>query len=491
MNRSILSRSAAALLLAGLSACTTLGPDYRVPEGSAYLRPEASGAFLETGNDRVRPSAPLPDRWWSLYRSPALDALIESALRDNVELKVAVANLRRADAAYEVTEDAAGPDFEVDASVQRARISGESLLQEEALPVMNLGDAKFGISYLFDMFGKLRRGQEAARADSEAAQAALDLAKVALAARVTGSYVAICHANRALAVAQHSVELQQRGRDVVRRLVEAGRGTPPDLARAEAQVATLEATLPPLRARRQAAEYELAALLGRTPGQLPDGVADCRQAPEINQPIPVGDGRALLARRPDVREAERRLAAATARIGVATADMYPQIRLGASLGALGTVEDFGSPATQMFGIGPLISWSIPGKAAHARVHAAQAGADATVAQFDHTVLQALREVQTALSQYAQDLQRLQSLRQAQRQADLAAGQNRRLYQAGRNPYLSSLDADRTLASADITLANAEAQLAQDQIQLFLALGGGWRAGDGATAQKDTGAAGGN
>jgi NodT family efflux transporter outer membrane factor (OMF) lipoprotein len=462
------------LLVGSLTACTTVGPNYEIPKDSAYQRPQANGAFLDTGNDRIQPSAPLPERWWSLYRSPVLDSLVETALRDNVELKVAVANLHRADAMYRVAEDAAGPDFEVDASAERARLSGESLLQEEQLPVMNLGEAKVGVSYLFDMFGKLKRGEQAAHADSEAAQAALDLAKVALVARVTGSYVGICHANHELVVAQHSVDLQKRGREVAQRLVSAGRGTPPDLARAEAQVATLEAALPPLRAKRQAAEYQLTALLGRTPGQLPEGVADCQQPPEINQPIPIGDGRALLARRPDVREAERRLAAATARIGVATADMYPQIRFGASVGAIGTIGSFGSPATQMFGIGPLISWSIPGKAAHARVRAAEAGADAAVAQFDHTVLEALREVQTALSQYAQDLQRLQSLRQAQQQADLAAAQNRRLYQAGRNPYLTSLDADRSLASADITLATAEAQVAQDQIQLFLALGGGWK-----------------
>lgn len=468
-----LCRRAGALLLAGLAGCSTVGPDYAIPADAAYARADANGAFLDTGNDRVLPSAPLPPRWWSLYRAPALDALVQAALQDNAELRIAAANLRRADALYRVAEDAAGPDAEVEASAQRARISGESLLQEAPLPVMDLGDARVGVSYLFDMFGKLRRGEQAAQADSEAAQAALDLARVALVARVTGNYLAICHANHALAVATHSVELQRRGREVTRRLIEAGRAAPPELARAQAQLATLEAALPPLRAQREAAEYRLAALLGRTPGQLPDGVADCSQAPQIAQPIPVGDGRALLARRPDVREAERRLAAATARIGVATADLYPQIRLGASVGAVGTLGSFGSPATQMFGIGPLISWSIPGKAAHARVQATEAGADAALAQFDHVVLEALRETQTALSQYAQDLQRLQSLQQAQRQAELAAEQNRRLYQAGRSPYLSSLDADRGLAGADITLANAQAQLAQDQIQLFLALGGGW------------------
>ena len=214
---------------------------------------------------------------------------------------------------------------------------------------------------------------------------------------------------------------------------------------------------------------------------------DCAHAPGLAQPLPVGDGRALLQRRPDVRQAERKLASATARIGVATAELYPDIRLGASLGAAGLLEDFGTPMTQQWSIGPLISWTLPSSGTHARIHAAEAGADAALAEFDHTVLQALRETQTALDRYAQDLRRLQSLRTAQEQAALAAEQNRRLYQGGRTPYLSSLDADRSLASSDATLAAAEAQVSRDQIHLFLVLGGGWQASaaapDAATAAK--------
>ncbi|MFT4249295.1 MAG: TolC family protein, partial [Pseudomonas sp.] len=170
-----LPRLALAAVMIALTACRTVGPDYALPAQAAYNRPEANAAFLDTGNPQVQPSAPLPQRWWSLYRSPELDALIEAALHDNAELKVAAASLRRADAAWRVAEDAAGPDFEVEASAQRARLSGESLLQDEQLPVMDLGEAKLGASYLLDLFGKLRRGEQAARADSEAAQAALDL----------------------------------------------------------------------------------------------------------------------------------------------------------------------------------------------------------------------------------------------------------------------------------------------------------------------------
>ncbi|MCC8536404.1 efflux transporter outer membrane subunit [Xanthomonas axonopodis pv. poinsettiicola] len=469
-------------VIAGVAACSTVGPDYALPPDAAYSRPAANAAFLDTGNAQVQPGAALPARWWALYQDPILDGLIEQALRDNVELKVAGANLRRAAAVYEQAMDAGGFDYDVEAGVSRAQVSAEAFLQEEKLPVFNLADGKLGVSYQFDLFGKLQRGAEAAHADTQVAQAAIDLARVTVAAQVAGSYVEICHANHELHVAEHSLQLQQRSREITQRLIAAGRGTPPDLARATAQVAMLEAALPPLRARRQAAGYQLAALLGKTPGQVPAGVQDCAHAPGLRQPIPIGDGRALLARRPDVRQAERRLAAATARIGVATAELYPDIRLGGSIGATGLLADVGEPATHAWSFGPLISWTLPSAGAHARVRATEAGADAALAQFDHTVLQALREVQTALSRYAQDLDRLHLLEQAQQQADLASAQNRRLYQGGRTPYLSSLDAERTLATADMALANAQAQVSQDQLQVFLALGGGWE-GAPATAAR--------
>ena len=417
-----------------------------------------------------------------------LSRLIEQALRDNVELKAADAHLRRAAALYEQAMDAGGFEYEADAGVSRAQLSAESFLLEHELPPINLADGKFAVSYQFDLFGKLRRGAEAARADEQSVAAARDIARITVVAEVADNYLDICHANHELQVAKHSLQLQQRGREVTQRLIAAGRGTAPELARANAQVAMLEAALPPLQAKRQAAAYSLAALLGQTPGQLPTGVVDCAHAPVLQQPLPVGDGRALLARRPDVRQAERKLAAATARIGVATAALYPDIRLGASVGAAGLLADFGEPLTQQWSLGPLISWTLPSSGTRARIQATEAGADAALAEFDHTVLQALRETQTALDRYAQDLRRLHSLQVAQQQATLAAAQNRRLYQGGRTPYLSSLDADRSLATADATLAEAQAQVSRDQIHLFLALGGGWDAGaDAAPAAAPTAA----
>jgi NodT family efflux transporter outer membrane factor (OMF) lipoprotein len=470
-----LPRLALGLGLGTLAACATVGPDYHLPGEAAANRAEAQGAFLDTGNDRVAPGQPLPERWWALYDDPVLDGLIERALAANAGLRAASANLERATAVYEQALDAGGLEYAAEAGAQRAQVSAESFLLSEKLPVFNLGSGGLKISYDFDLFGKLRRASEAAHADAQATQAALDLARIGVVAQVAGNYLDICNANHELDIARHSVDLQQHSLDIARRLADAGRGTVVDVTRAQAQVAALQAALPPLQAHKRAAEYSLAALLGNTPGQLPEGVDGCATAPHPDRPIPVGDGRALLARRPDVRAAERRLAAATARIGVATAELYPDIRLGAAAGAAGLLDDFGEAATRQWSIGPLISWSIPSNGARARVAASEAGARAALAQFDQTVLDALRETQTLLDAYAQDLQRLQALRTAHDAARLAAEQNRRLYVGGRAPYLASLDADRTQAGSDAQVAAAEAQVSQDQVRLMLALGGGWQA----------------
>ncbi|MFB9159394.1 TolC family protein, partial [Chromobacterium violaceum] len=179
----------------------------------------------------------------------------------------------------------------------------------------------------------------------------------------------------------------------------------------------------------------------------------------------------------DVREAERKPAAATAaanaRIGVAAAQLYPSISLGASAGVTGLLEHAGEDRTRRWSLGPLISWTIPDRGARARVKAAEADADAALAHFDGVVLNALRETETALTFYAKDLERNADLRSARDNARAAAQDNRRLYAAGRAPYLASLDADRALAGNESALAASDAQVALDQVNLFLALGGGW------------------
>ncbi|MNN24072.1 Outer membrane protein OprM precursor [compost metagenome] len=283
-----------------------------------------------------------------------------------------------------------------------------------------------------------------------------------------------CTATHELHVAQHQLDLQVRGAQLAQKMVDAGRGMPTDVLRAQAQADALRAVLPRYRAEQEGAAYRLAVMLGKPPTALDMSSVACEHVPTLRQALPVGDGAALLKRRPDVRQAERELASATAKIGVATADLYPQIRIGASAGFTGILDHLGQAPTAHWGWGPAISWTIPTSGTRARIHNMEAGAEGALAHFDGVVLRALRETQSALSSYTHELERNQALRDARDKADEAARHNRLLYQAGRSPYLQSLDADRTLANNDAALAASDAQIAMDQINLFVALGGGWQ-----------------
>jgi outer membrane protein TolC len=282
-----------------------------------------------------------------------------------------------------------------------------------------------------------------------------------------------CSAAEELRIAQRSLDLQRQRVSVSRRLQQAGRGNAPDVTSGQTQVETLSANIPVFTARRRIAQYQLATLLARAPADLPKGVFACNKTPVIAQPLPVGDGAALLRRRPDVREAERKLAGSTARIGVATGALFPTVTLGASAGLTGVLEDLGTQPTARWGFGPLISWTFPVNGQRGRIQAAQYGADAALAQFDGVVLKALRETQSSLATYAADYTRADALTAAQKSATESADQTHRFYLAGRESFIADLDATRVLTTTNSQLAAARGQVALDQVNLFLALGGGW------------------
>jgi outer membrane protein TolC len=193
----------------------------------------------------------------------------------------------------------------------------------------------------------------------------------------------------------------------------------------------------------------------------------------LQRPLPVGDGAALLKRRPDVRQAERGLAGATARIGVATAALYPDVSLGLSVGSTGLLTQLTEASAGYWGLGSLISWTLPDASSHARVEGANATAAAALAHFDGVVLNALRETESSLTVYARDLQRNADLHAARDHLAEAADQAEGLFKAGRSPYLNGLSAKQALAQAEQGLAVSEDQISVDQVSLFLALGGGW------------------
>jgi NodT family efflux transporter outer membrane factor (OMF) lipoprotein len=461
------------VLAAAVAACTTVGPDYHVPKEAVVKRDAANAGFMGAAEQPYK-SEPLPADWWRLYKDPTLDKLIAKAFSANADLRVAAANLARAHGVLEEVEEKKRPEVETSVAPVYGRIAGASLGIPEQLPRTGIYDGDIKIGYLLDIWGRVRRAVEAAEADVEAAQAASDLTHVIVAADTTRAYAEACSAGYQLKVAQDSVDLQQKFATLTAERAQRGRGIAIDNSRAQAQLDQLRANLPPLEAHRRTALYRLAVLTGEVPSAFPAEVAQCATPPRVAAAIPVGDGAALLRRRPDVRQAERMLAGATARIGVATAELYPNITLGASFGGVGFMNQFGDANTWKFSLGPLIQWNLPATSS-ARSHIAQAEANTagTLAKFDSVVLNALRETESALTVYARELDRNAMLRAARDQSALASKQTARLYQFGRTDFLAALDADRTLASAESVLAASDVQLAADQVQLFLALGGGW------------------
>lgn len=471
MRARLFSLAALPLLLA---ACgTVVGPNYTVPEQAVVKRPEAAAPFVGA-TEKPFSQQPLPAHWWRLYRDDTLDALVAQAFSANTDLRVASANLARAQAVVQEAEQLGRPGVDVSASPGFGRAAGAATGVNHALPDRATIDAGLHVSYQLDLFGKIARAVEAANADADAAQAASDLARVTVAAETTRAYLEACSAGQQIAIARRSVDLQDKFARSTAQRVKLGRGTALDNSRALGQLEQLRAALPPLEAQRRTALYRLAVLTGETPARFPQAVAKCERVPVLAAAIPVGDGAALLRRRPDIRQAERTLAASTARIGVATAELYPQISLGLSAGSTGALSGFGESNTWRYSLGPLISWSLPSTGT-ARMHIAQAeaGTQASLARFDGVVLNALRETETALTNYARELDRHAALKAAREQSALASSQAAKLYRFGRSDFLTTLDAERTLASNEAAVAASNAKLASDQVNLFLALGGGW------------------
>lgn len=472
MKRHPLASSLMAALLAG---CAAAGPDYHRPATAVAERPSATGGFVSGSSTAFTP-APLPDHWWKLYSDPVLDRLVEDALAHNTDLRVASANIARANAALGLAEQARQPRTEIEAAPGYAQRSAEEeLLPGAPLPSSFVYSARAGISYQVDLAGQIRRAVEAAGADVAATQAAYDATRATVVADTTRAYLDACAAGREIGIAQQAVALQARTTNLTQRLIRAGRGIALDATRSRAQEEQVRATLPSLLGAKQVALFRLATLTGRPPAEFDRQVAACTQEPRLDRAIPIGDGAALLQRRPDVRRAELELHAATARIGVAEAELYPRITLGASVGSVGLLRNALGSDTYKFSLGPLISWEFPNRGrVRARIASAQADVDAAYARFDGTVLTALRETETALTIYARDLDRRAALTAARDQSARAAIDAERLFKAGRTGFLSVLDAQRTLIGAEQTLAAADSRLAADQVQLFLALGGGWQ-----------------
>jgi len=451
-----------------LSACA-VGPNYKRP---AALPPEQVRLTEALENGAVTPS-PLPPQWWQLFKDPELDRLVTQALAKNTDLRVAAANLQRARAVLSEAGAARLPTSGATAQFTNTQQVAPTINRTVSFDFFSVG---YDASYEVDLFGGVSRSIEAARADAASAQAAVDAARVAVAAETARAYASACGFGEQADVARETEELQARTLDLTQRRLAAGRGTQSEVDQATVLIEQARAQVPVFEAQRRSALYALAVLIGDAPATILDSsAAKCRSVPMATEPLPVGDGEALLARRPDVRQAERALAADTARIGIATAALYPKISLlgSASLGAtqfsnLGSANSFG------YSVGPQIKWNFPfNGAARARVRESKAVAEGSLAKFDAAILNALKEAEQSLARAGGATQREASLRRAMTASNDAARLSRIRFDYGADSFLQLLDAERQRAQTRAALAQAEADRADAQISVFKALGGGW------------------
>ncbi|HEY8615142.1 efflux transporter outer membrane subunit [Phenylobacterium sp.] len=454
----------AALAALLLSACA-VGPRYEAPRTApAEFRKAEPAAFT---------SAAAEARWWRQFGDPVLDELVARALDGNLDLRIAQARVREARALLRDARLDRLPRVTAAAAYQDGRTpqpAGPPLTDET-------WEAGFDAAWELDLFGRVRRSAEAAAADAGAAQADLRAAQVTVAAEVARTYLEFRGAQDRLAVALRNLDTQRETLRLTRTRLEVGSGDAVDVARAQGELSATEATIPALILEATTAAHRLAALTGERPGALDGLLAGPREVAARVRPLPIGEPGELLRRRPDVQAAERRLAGQAARVGVATADLFPRVRISGFLGFLtGDLGSLGDGASRAWSVAPTVTWpALDMAGARARLRAQEARADAALAAYDQAVLIALEDVENAFAGYAQQQARLRSLTDREAAARRAAELARLRYREGAVDFLTLLDAERSLLAAEDAASAARTALNTRVVAVYKALGGGWEA----------------
>lgn len=472
-----MSRGSAGFLLAAMAAALggcAVGPDYEPaapPTDAEWLAPRTAPA-----------AAAVPDAWWSLLDDQELDTLLGLAARDNLDIRVATARVDEARALRGIARSAFWPQAVLYASRTSFEQSLESPGAAGSLIEAGLIDrdqdfytAALDASWEIDLFGGNRRRAEAAGARLEAAVAVRDAARLSALAETASAYFELRGAQQRLAIARDNIESQQRTLDLTRRKVDAGLARRIDALRAEAQLDALRAGVPALVAAIRASAWRLAVLTGRAPGDVTKEVAREAGLPAAPRALPVGLRAEVLRRRPDVVAAERALAAATAEIGVATADFFPRFVLSGSLGfEAGNAASLGDARARTSALVPFVSWPLfQGGRLRAGLEAADARATAAAADYERSVLAALADAESAISDYAEELASFERLHAAAAASREAAHISQRLYDQGLADFLTVLDAERRRNQAEDAEALSHTRLLLKLTRVYKALGGGW------------------
>jgi NodT family efflux transporter outer membrane factor (OMF) lipoprotein len=463
------------MVLSSLIACTTVGPDYSAP------KTQVPGAWSMTPASTASPDPQALAHWWTLFDDPILSQLVARAVADGLDVRAAQARVREARARRAVAGADRFPTLTTSAAASRTRTR-----QQNAPPsTTELYSLGFDASWEVDVFGGRRRALEAADASLQAAQEDLHDVLVTLVAEVALNYTEARAFQARLAIARANLAAQTEIHDIVRWRLEAGLTTQLDVEQATFNLEQTRAQIPALRAGLEQAKNRLAVLLGQNPGALTDILAKPVPVPVAPLAVAVGVPANVLRRRPDVRRAERQLAAQTAQVGVAAAARYPSFALIGSIGleAL-SLSNFFSDATRTGQVGGNASWTLfDAGRLRANVEVQNALQEQALVRYRTSVLTALNDVENALVAYAEEQERLRSLQAAAAAAERAATLSRQQYTAGLIDFQSVLDSQRSLLSLQDQVASSRAEATSNLIRLYKALGGGWTPEVPATARS--------
>jgi multidrug efflux system outer membrane protein len=445
--------------------------------GPNYHRPQvAVDAGFENASEPGLGAGDPTERYWTTFDDPLLTQLVEDSVMHNTDLQAATANLQAARAVRRLVGYDQFPTVTADASYAKVLESGQELPgytfnQRE----FDTAQAGFDGLWELDLFGRVRRNVEAARADVGASEATLRDARVAVIAEVARDYFILRGLQDQLALTRRNADVQASTLKLTQVRLEAGRGNQLDTSRAEAEYQTTLSTIPSLEATIATTIYRISVLTGRQPAALSAQLSAAAPMPPLPAFASIGTPERLLRRRPDVRVAERELAAATARIGVAMGDLFPRVTLVGEVGySAASFGQFGESQARFFQAGPSISWAAfdMGRVL-ARIGESRAQTDAALAHYESAVLNALGDAEGSMITYGRSQVSRQALQLAAAASDKAANLAQQRFEGGLIDFLEVLDAQRTALSAELTLSQSRTDTATALIAVYKALGAGW------------------
>jgi NodT family efflux transporter outer membrane factor (OMF) lipoprotein len=472
-------------LVGGLTACA-VGPSYRTPKPD--VPPNfASRVAANSAAPSAQPAAPTPDlaTWWRALNDEELNSLVDRAVKSNLDLEIALDRLQQARTYETVVLGHALPD--VDASAAAGRGTGSDLTKGRADQALRSADNGTGLQHIntiagfdsvweLDLFGKFRREFEAARADTQAARAARYDVLTSVVADVVHAYVDLRGFQVRAGILHKASDVLRESLRIVTIRYERGITNELDVALATRELATLEAEIAPVEAEVNAAQYTLAVLVGEYPEAMVQELSKPDLIPSMPAPTPPGVPLDLLKRRPDIQVAERELAAATARIGVATASLFPEVTLVGSIGSQG--QGWGSTPSvnkHIWSFGPGAVWPLLDFGAlDAEVDIAQLAARASMVNYRKTILTAVQQVDTAVDAYEAQQIRMEKLSTAMMAGERAVDLSTRRYNRGLTDFLNVVDAERQFYDLQEQYATAQVAQGEQFVLLYKSLGGGWQ-----------------